>query len=133
MDALQSDLDYIFQIRFETIEKILRLKFMAVWVFYNIFFQGHLRLFLPLPVCYNKMVKKIHMHEEWQSRHRSKHEYVIGPFKKYYPTRSYHFFTFFKRIFLRSNSVSGFQKFIYYLPRTQSENIKYDTKWWLYV
>lgn len=56
------------------------------------------------------------------------HEYVIGPFKKYYPTHSYHFFTFFKRIFLRSNSVSGFQKFIYYLPRTQSENIKYDTK-----
>lgn len=133
MDALQSDLDYIFQIRFETIEKILRLKFMAVWVFYDIFFQGHLRLFLPLPCVTIKWLKKIHMHEEWQSRHRSKHEYVIGPFKKYYPTRSYHFFTFFKRIFLRSNSVSGFQKFIYYLPRTQSENIKYDTKWWLYV
>lgn len=133
MDALQSDLDYIFQIRFETIEKILRLKFMAVWVFYDIFFQGHLRLFLPLPYVTIKWLKKIHMHEEWQSRHRSKHEYVIGPFKKYYPTRSYHFFTFFKRIFLRSNSVSGFQKFIYYLLRTQSENIKYDTKWWLYV
>lgn len=42
------------------------------------------------------------------------------------------FFFFFKRILLRSNSVSGFQKFIYCLPRTQSENIKHDTKWRLY-
>lgn len=131
---LQSDLDYIFRIGFEIIKKYPVKIYGSVDLFNSIFFQGHLRLFLPLPlVCYNKMVKKkIHMHEEWQSRHRSKHEYVIGPFKKYYPTRSCHFFFFFKRILLRSNSVSGFQKFIYCLPRTQSENIKHDTKWRLY-
>lgn len=97
---LQSDLDYIFRIGFEIIKKYPVKIYGSVDLFNSIFFQGHLRLFLPLPlVCYNKMVKKkIHMHEEWQSRHRSKHEYVIGPFKKYYPTRSCHFF-FFLNVF----------------------------------
>lgn len=62
----KSKLDCIqFQIRFKIIKKY------PVEIYDSIFFQGCLRLFLPLLVCYNKMVKKnsVHMHEEWQSRH----------------------------------------------------------------
>lgn len=117
---LQSDLDYIFRIGFEIIKKYPVKIYGSVDLFNSIFFQGHLRLFLPLPlVCYNKMVKKkIHMHEEWQSRHRSKHEYVIGPFKKYYPTRSCHFF-FFKTYSLTFKFGVRFSK-IYLLPTSNA-------------
>lgn len=74
------------------------------------------------------------MHEEWQPRHTAIRNMNMwsDPSKNIIQLVLVAFY-FFKRIFLRTNSVSGFQKFIYYLPRTQSETIKYDTKWRLYV
>lgn len=131
---MQSDLDYIFRIGFEIIKKYPVKIYGSMDLFNSIFFQGHLRLFLPLPlVCYNKMVKKKNSYA-WGMTVTTQVETWIcdRTLQKILSNSLLSLFFFFKRILLRSNSVSGFQKFIYCLPRTQSENIKHDTKWRLY-